>query len=56
MFCAAISVTAAMGAKLNAGQLAKPEEQRKPVAKVTGIMMAGLVVASIVYHTLVWRS
>ena len=56
MFCAAVPVTAAVGAKLNADQLAKPEEQRKPVAKITGILMALLVAASVVYHTLVWRS
>ena len=55
MFCAAVPVTAAVGAKLNADQLAKPEEQRKPVAKITGILMALLVAASVVYHTLVWR-
>jgi hypothetical protein len=56
MFCAAVPVTAAVGAKLNAEQLAKPEEQRKPIGKITGIMMALLVAASVVYHTLVWRS
>ena len=56
MFCAAVPVTAAVGAKLNADQLAKPEEQRKPVAKITGILMALLVAASVVYHTFVWRS
>ena len=56
MFCAAIPVTAAMGAKFNADQLAKPEEQRKPIGKITGIMMALLVAASVVYHTLAWRS
>jgi len=56
MFCAAIPATAAVGAKLNADQLAKPEEQRKPIAKFTGIMMALLVAASVVYHTLAWRS
>jgi hypothetical protein len=56
MFCAAVPVTAAVGAKLNADQLAKPEEHRKPVAKITGILMALLVAASVVYHTLVWRS
>ena len=55
MFCAAVPVTAAVGAKLNADQLAKPDEQRKPIGKITGIMMALLVAASVVYHTLVWR-
>ena len=56
MFCAAVPVTVAVGAKLNAEQLHKPEEQRKPVSKVTGIAIALLVASSIVYHTLTWRS
>ncbi|MEP6894303.1 MAG: hypothetical protein ABI986_01725 [Chloroflexota bacterium] len=56
MFCAAIPATAAIGAKLNAEQLHKPEEQRKPISKITGGAIAFLVTASIVYHTLVWRS
>jgi hypothetical protein len=56
MICAAIPATAAVGAKLNADQLHKPEEQRKPVSKITGIVIALLVVASTVYHTLLWRS
>jgi len=56
MFCAAVPVTAALGAKLNADQLAKPEEQRKPIGKMTGILMALLVAVSVIYHTLVWRS
>ncbi|MFT3890025.1 MAG: hypothetical protein QM730_00185 [Anaerolineales bacterium] len=56
MFCAAVPVTAAVGAKLNADQLAKPEEQRKPIGKITGITMTLLVAASVVYHTLAWRS
>ena len=55
VFCAAVPVTAAVGAKLNADQLGKPEEQRKPVGKITGILMALLVAASVVYHTLAWR-
>ena len=56
IICAAIPATAAVGAKLNADQLHKPEEQRKPVSKITGIVIALLVVASAVYHTLIWRS
>lgn len=56
IICAAIPATAAVGAKLNADQLQKPEEQRKPVAKLTGLALALLAVASIVYHTLSWRS
>ncbi len=56
VICAAIPVTAAVGAKLNADQLQKPEEQRRPVSKITGIVMSLLVVASAVYHTLIWRN
>ena len=56
MFCAAVPVTAAVGAKLNAEQLHKPEEQRKPVSRITGIAIALLVASSVVYHTLTWRS
>ncbi len=56
VFCAAVPVTAAVGAKLNADQLHKPKEQRKPVSKLTGIAILLLGVASIVYHTLTWRN
>jgi hypothetical protein len=56
IICAAIPATAAVGAKLNADQLHKPEEERKPVSKITGIVIALLVASSVVYHTLIWRS
>jgi len=56
MICAAIPATAAVGAKLNADQLHKPEEQRKPISKITGIAIALLAIASITYHTLIWRN
>jgi hypothetical protein len=56
IICAAIPATAAVGAKLNADQLHKPEEQRKPVVKITGIAVALLLAASVIYHTLIWRS
>jgi len=56
MFCAAIPATAAVAAKLNADQLHKPEEDRQPIAKLTGIAITMLVTASIIYHTLTWRS
>lgn len=56
MICAAIPATAALGAKLNADQLHKPEEQRKPVSKLTGIAIALLLASSVVYHTLIWRN
>jgi len=56
MICAAIPATAAVGAKLNADQLQKPEEQRQPISKLTGIAIACLIAASVVYHALVWRN
>ena len=56
MFCAAIPAAAAVGAKLNADQLNKPKEDRKPISKVTGVVIALLVASSITYHTLIWQS
>jgi len=56
MICAAIPATAAVGAKLNADQLNKPVEDRKPISRLTGIAIALLIVCSITYHTFVWRS
>ena len=55
MICAAIPATAAVGAKLNADQLSKPVEDRKPVSKITGVTIAFLVLCSITYHTFLWR-
>jgi len=56
IICAAIPATVAIGAKLNADQLHKPEEERKPISKITGIVIAILATASVIYHTLIWRS
>ena len=56
MFCAAIPATAAVGAKLNAEQLNKPEEQRRPIPKITGLTIALLLTASILYHTITWQN
>lgn len=56
MFCAAVPVTAAVGAKLNAEQLNKPEEQRKPISKITSLVIGLLAIGSIVYHTLRWQN
>jgi hypothetical protein len=56
MFCAAVPAAAAVGAKLNSDQLAKPEEQRKPVGKITGIVVVLLVAGSVIYHTVTWQS
>lgn len=55
MICASIPVVAAAGAKLNTNQLSKPEENRKPIGKFTGIFIGLLVIASAVYHTLRWQ-
>lgn len=56
MICAAIPATAAVGAKLNADQVGKPSEQRKPISKMTGIVIALLLAASVTYHTIAWQS
>lgn len=56
MICAAIPATAAIGAKLNADQLHKPVENRKPVSKATGVVIILLIAGSITYHTLVWQN
>jgi hypothetical protein len=56
MICAAIPATAAVGAKLNADQLSKPVEDRKPISTITGITVVILIACSITYHTLIWRS
>lgn len=52
MICAAIPATAAVGARLNAKQLEKPIETRKPIAKITAGMIALLLAASFIYHTI----
>lgn len=56
VFCAAIPATAAVGAKLNADQLDKPVQERKPVSKITVVVIALLVTGSMIYHTLRWQS
>ena len=56
VFCAAIPVTAAVGAKLNADQLQKEESRRLPMPKITGLLIGFLVICSAIYHTLTWRS
>lgn len=56
VICATVPAAAAMGAKLNADQLNKPIEHRKPVLKITGLAITLLVAASITYHTLVWQN
>jgi formylmethanofuran dehydrogenase subunit A len=54
ILCASIPAAAAVGAKLNVDQLSKPEENRKPISKITGIVIGFLVMASVIYHTLRW--
>lgn len=56
MICAAIPVTAAVGAKLNADQLQKEENRRLPIPKITAATIGFLMIASAVYHTLRWQS
>lgn len=56
MICAAIPATAAVGAKLNADQLNKPLEDRRPIARITSTAIFMLVIASAVYHTLRWQN
>ena len=63
MFCAAIPVTAAVGAKLNADQIrnVKPaapdgaETHGRPVLKLTAAAIGLLLIGSITYHTLTYR-
>jgi formylmethanofuran dehydrogenase subunit A len=55
IICAAIPATAAVGAKLNVDQLTKPEDERKPISKITGGLIAVLVITSAIYHTLRWQ-
>ena len=56
IICAAIPATVAVGAKLNADQLHKPVEDRKPVSKMTGIVIALLIAGSITYHAVTWQN
>ena len=55
IICASIPAAAAVGAKLNADQLNVPAENRKPIAKITGIVVALLLTASAIYHALRWQ-
>jgi hypothetical protein len=56
MICAAIPVTAAVGARLSADQLGKSPEDRKPIPRLTGIAIAFLIACSIAYHTFIWQN
>lgn len=56
MFCAAIPATAAIGAKLNSDQKRKARARRWPIAKLTALVVSLLLLASIAYHSLVYRA
>jgi len=55
MFCAAVPVAGAVGAKLNADQIHKGEAHRLPIPKITAGVIALLVIGSVTYHTLTYR-
>lgn len=54
--CAAIPATAAVGAKLSADQIQKEEYRRKPVPKITAVVVGLLMIASAIYHTFYWEN
>jgi hypothetical protein len=55
MFCAAVPVAGAVGAKLNADQKRKTaqgeSQPEKPIAAITSGVIILLVIGSVVYHT-----
>jgi len=55
MFCAAIPVAGAVGAKLNADQKRKVAEgqakSEKPIIAITGSAIVLLAIGSVIYHT-----
>ena len=55
IICASIPVAAAAGAKLNVNQLNLPEEKRKPIGKITGIIIGLLAIASVINHFFHWQ-
>ncbi|WKZ40815.1 MAG: hypothetical protein QY328_02025 [Anaerolineales bacterium] len=55
IICASIPAVAAVGAKVNANQLNQPQEKRKPIGKITGLLIGSLMIASVIYHTLRWQ-
>ena len=55
IICASIPAAAAVGAKINAKQLSQPEEKRKPIGKITGVVIGSLMIVSVIYHTLRWQ-
>ena len=55
MFCAAIPAAAAVGARVNAAELKREPFRRRPIAKITALVVTLLLLASITYHTLASR-
>lgn len=55
VICASIPAAAAVGVKMNASQLRQPREKRKPIGRLTGLLIGLLMIASVVYHTLRWQ-
>ena len=55
MFCAAIPAAAAVGARANAAELERDPVRRRPIAKITALVVGLLLLASITYHTLTAR-
>ena len=55
MFCAAIPAAAAVGARVNARELKREPARRRPIAKITTLVVGLLLLASITYHTLTFR-
>ncbi len=55
LFCAAIPVAGAVGAKLNADQqrlvIEGETKPQKPIAALTGGVIVLLVIGSVIYHT-----
>jgi hypothetical protein len=56
VICASIPAVAAVGAKLNTSQLSLPEEKRKPIGRITGVVIGSLMIVSVIYHTLRWQN
>ncbi|HEY3310173.1 MAG TPA: hypothetical protein VGK00_00915 [Anaerolineales bacterium] len=55
MFCAAVPVAGAIGAKLNADQkrtnAESPHKSEKPIASITAGIIVLLLAGSMIYHT-----
>lgn len=56
MFCAAIPLAAATGARLSADQRRKPSGRRLPLGILTGVVILLLAAGSAIFHSLAWRN